>query len=101
MMQHQQNVGTRKVRQASAVPTRKVKVGVVGGAFSAIVVWVLNDFNLLSGGQDIPPQIALAITTVFTFIISYLVPPSSQDQVVVENEVNHDESYTDTSTVLR
>ena len=62
----------------SAKPARKVWVGGLAGAVAAIIVWVVRAV----GGPDIPGEISAAITTVLTFLVSYLVPPSSDDQVV-------------------
>jgi hypothetical protein len=68
-------------KQASAVPTTKVISGGVAGAISAIIVWVLNAFKLLPGDMQIPGEIASALTTIITFIVSYLTPPSQRDDI--------------------
>lgn len=72
----------KSFKQATASPTRKVTLGGLAGALSAIIVWVLNDFNLLPGGIDIPGEVASALTTVLTFATAYFVPPAASDQIV-------------------
>ena len=62
----------------SAKPARKVWVGGIAGAVTAIVVYVIR----AAGGPSIPGEISAAITTVLTFVASYLVPPAEADQVV-------------------
>jgi hypothetical protein len=56
---------------ASYVPTRKVGAGALAGALSVILVWCLNSFVL--GTTKITPEIASAITTVLTFLVSYFI----------------------------
>jgi hypothetical protein len=63
---------------ASAAPARKVWVGGLAGATTAILVYVVHAV----GGPEIPGEISAAITTVLTFVASYLVPPAESDQVV-------------------
>jgi len=62
----------------SAIPARKVLVGGLAGAITAILVWVLRVAHV----TEVPGEISAAISTVLTFIVSYLVPPSPNDQVV-------------------
>jgi hypothetical protein len=69
-------------KQQSAAPTRKVMAAGVIGAVITIVVWVVNTFKLLPQGQQVPAEVATAITTVASFIVSYFVPPAPTDQVV-------------------
>lgn len=73
---------TKRVRQASSIPTRKVFAGGLAGAITLIAVWVLNDFDLLPKGQDIPGEVASALTTIITFLLSYFTPPLERDQIV-------------------
>lgn len=68
-------------KQASDAPTTKVISGGIAGAISAVIVWILNAFDLLPGGTQIPGEIASALTTIVSFIVSYLVPPSQRDQI--------------------
>ena len=53
-------------------PDRKVTVGALAGALTAIGAWVLAEF----GGVTLPPEIAVAVSTVFTFVTSYFVRPA-------------------------
>jgi len=53
----------------ASTPQRKVVAGGATGALSSIVVWLLQQ-----QGIDVPPEIAVAITTLLSFVVSYLVP---------------------------
>jgi hypothetical protein len=64
------------------VPTRKVFTGGLAGAITLIVIWILNNFDLLPGGRDVPGEVAAAVTTITAFVLSYIVPPSARDQIV-------------------
>lgn len=62
-------------------PSTKVTSGALAGAFTIILVWLLQ----ASGTAEVPGEAAAAITTVFAFVVSYFVPetnpaPSSSDQ---------------------
>ena len=48
---------------------RKVSVGALAGAVSVILVWGIEEL-----GASIPAEVASAVTTVLTFVTSYLVP---------------------------
>jgi putative flippase GtrA len=63
-------------QQSSAAPIRKVWVGAVAGAATTIAVWALSLAKV-----DVPAVVASAITTLLTFIISYIVSPADTDQV--------------------
>jgi putative flippase GtrA len=63
---------------SSARPARKVLVGAVVGAATTILLWLVETI----GKTTIPSAVAVAISTLLTFIVSYLVPPSADDQVV-------------------
>lgn len=62
----------------SAKPARKVWVGGVVGAATTIVIWLVESI----AKTTVPGTVAVAISTVLTFVVSYLVPPSAADQVV-------------------
>ncbi len=64
-------------RMESAAPARKVTVGLVAGAVTTIVVWVVDTTT----GVKIPGGVSAAITTVLTFAVSYVVPPSADDRL--------------------
>ena len=51
-------------------PTRKVGTGALAGAVSIVLVWVLGNVIHI----DVPATVASAITTIMTFVTSYLVP---------------------------
>jgi hypothetical protein len=55
---------------AVLTPTRKVSAGVLAGALSIILVWGVKTY----GGVALDGEIASAITTVMTFLVSYFVP---------------------------
>jgi putative flippase GtrA len=59
-----------KLRKSNKLPSRKVTAGGLAGALSIIVVWIVNQ----STGTNIPPQVASAITTILTFLASYMIP---------------------------
>jgi putative flippase GtrA len=58
------------------VPSQKVTVGVLSGAITTIAIWALKSVVV------VPGEVAAAITTVLSFVVSYLVPPAARDQVV-------------------
>lgn len=63
----------------SLQPARKVWLGaVVGGSIATILVWLIETI----GKIVIPAGVVVAINTVVTFIVSYLIPPAADDQVV-------------------
>jgi hypothetical protein len=63
-------------RMQTLVPSQKVTVGVLAGSITTIVIWALKSVVV------IPGEVAAAITTVLSFVVSYLVPPAARDQVV-------------------
>jgi hypothetical protein len=71
-------------KQGTSAPTTKVMYGGIAGAISIVIVWALNEFKILPNGTQIPGEIASAITTILTFVVSYVVPPGAKDQVVKE-----------------
>lgn len=66
------------VKSPSARPTQKVAASGIGGAVSVIVIAALQHFGRLS----IDPTLASAITTVVSFLVGYIVPPSAADTPV-------------------
>lgn len=68
--------------QSSAAPTRKVAFGGVAAAITTITVYVLNNFVLKS--HPITGEVAGAFTTLLSFAIAYIVPPTAADDVVSE-----------------
>lgn len=68
-------------KQMSTTPTTKVISGGVAGAISVIIIWALNSFKILPGDTQIPGEIASALTTILSFAVSYLMPPSARDNI--------------------
>jgi CBS-domain-containing membrane protein len=62
----------------SLKPLRKVWVGSVVGATATLVVALIEAI----GNTKISGTIAVSISTVLSFVVSCLVPPSGNDQVV-------------------
>ena len=56
-------------------PHRKVSAGALAGGLSIILVWLIKTY----GHQDMPAEVASGVTTVITFITSYLVPEANQE----------------------
>lgn len=52
-----------------STPTRKVTAGAISGALSVIVVWLIGATTSL----EVPPEVAVAFSTVFSFALSWLV----------------------------
>jgi putative flippase GtrA len=50
-------------------PVRKVTAGLLAGALTVILVWVAS-----LAGLEVPPPVAAAVTTLLTFVTSYMVP---------------------------
>jgi putative flippase GtrA len=66
------------VKQATSRPTRKVGAGGIGGAVAVIVIFVLQRYAHIT----IDAALSAAITTVVTFIVAYLTPPSTSEAPV-------------------
>jgi hypothetical protein len=66
---------TVPVKSPTVAPTQKVAAGGLGGAVSVIVIAILQHYAKL----DIDPTLASAITTIVSFLVAYIVPPSSRD----------------------
>ena len=62
-------------------PVNKVTAGGLAGAITTILVFVLNTYALPSTKQ-LTPDIAAAITTVFSFAAAYLTPPGHNERVI-------------------
>ena len=61
----------------SAAPANKVIWGGVCGAAITIIVWIIESV----ANTKVPSTVALAMSTVLTFLVSYLVPPAQRDQI--------------------
>jgi len=51
-------------------PDRKVSTGLLSGALMSILAWAVGEFTVV----QIPPEIAVAGSTVIGFVLSYLIP---------------------------
>jgi hypothetical protein len=63
-------------RTPNLAPSKKVAAGGVAGALTVVLVWVINTFMLTNQAQQIPGEVASAITTIFSFAVAYFVPES-------------------------
>jgi hypothetical protein len=61
---------------ASKKPTRKVSVGLAAGAVSLIVVALLKEV----GGIALSAEAGMALTTLATFVLQYIVPDAASDE---------------------
>lgn len=75
--------------QPTYQPVRKVTAGVFTGALVTLTVLILNTYHPFFKQKDnkISGEIAGAATTVLTFIVSYLVPPSREEAIAIEEGV--------------
>ena len=69
-------------RMKRSAPAQKVTAGVIGGAITTVLVFVLNTTVLK--GSPLPPHVVAAITTIITFAVSYITPPSPKDEVITD-----------------
>lgn len=69
----------KRYRQKSTRPTNKVVATGLAGAITTIIVWFLNTYVL---PEPMPAEVVAALTTVIAVLVAYLVPPSSEDQIV-------------------
>jgi hypothetical protein len=67
--------------QPRIAPVRKVAIGGLSGAIATLLIFILNKF-VLGADDQITGEIAGSVTTVITFIVSYLVPPSENESVI-------------------
>ena len=65
-------------KMQSLKPAQKILAGGLAGAVATIIVWLIESI----GKTTVPGAVAVAISTVLSFITAYLVPPSADDQVV-------------------
>lgn len=65
-------------------PTNKVGAGVLAGAIAAILVWAARQF----GKVEVPAEIAMAGTTVITFIVQQYVHDAEPEPAEQEAELD-------------
>jgi hypothetical protein len=61
----------------SLKPARKVSVAAATAGATSLVIWLLSLAKV-----TVPGYVAVALQTVLTFVVSYLVPPSENDGIV-------------------
>jgi len=70
------------MQHASQLPTNKTVAGGLAGALTMIVVWALHQW----GKVDVPAEIAVAISTVLSFAVSWSTPPAERDYNFVPSD---------------
>ena len=70
------------MRQASNIPTAKVIAGGIAGALTTIIVWGVQQW----GGVTMPAEIAVAVSTVLSFLVSWWTPPAERDAPINPEE---------------
>lgn len=65
-------------------PIRKVAAGGIAGASITLIVGILNAYVPFFANKPISGEISGAATTVFTFLVAYLVPPAPGETTVVD-----------------
>jgi hypothetical protein len=68
----------------TAAPIRKVTFGVVAGAIVTIIIWAIKAL----GYQEPSPEVAAALTTLISFVISYMTPHAPNETVVTDEAGN-------------
>ena len=58
-------------------PAAKVYGASLGAAIGTVVVWALRDLV----GVPVPEYVAMAMATIASFIVGYVVPPSPHDGI--------------------
>jgi uncharacterized membrane protein YGL010W len=56
-------------------PKRKITAGLLAGAVMTILAWTSKEV----AGIEIPAEVALAGSTVITFLIQFIVPEASEE----------------------
>ncbi len=64
-------------RMETGAPTTKVIGGTLGAAFATLIIW-----GLTKAGLSVDEGVKVALTTVVTFAVGYLLPPAPKDNVV-------------------
>jgi hypothetical protein len=66
------------VQSNSAKPVPKVAAGLLAGAITTILIYLIS----MVAQVVVPPTVAAAMTTLITFLISYMVPCGKDEQVM-------------------
>jgi len=64
-------------RTETGAPTTKVIGGTLGAAVAALIIW-----GLTQAGLTVDEGVKVALTTVVTFAVGYMIPPAPRDKVV-------------------
>jgi len=64
-------------RTETGAPAAKVVGGTMGAAVATLFIWGLS-----VAGLPVDESIKVALTTVITFIVGYMIPPAPRDNVV-------------------
>lgn len=80
------NAALVSTRAPTYLPRRKVAAGGLAGAISAIVLYII-DYNQPVGAKELAPELAAAITTLITFVVSWLIPPSDDETTTANPKV--------------
>ena len=64
-------------QQSSPRPTNKVIAGSIGAAIATIIIYVVERWL----GEPLPLEVTTATTTVVSFGLGYLMPPSEADSL--------------------
>lgn len=67
-------------REPRPIPTQKVAAGGIAGAVTSILLFAVNTYFPVNG-EPLPAEIGAAITTLISFIVSYMVPPAAREAV--------------------
>lgn len=73
--------------QSTFQPVRKVTAGAFTGALITFIVLILNSYHPFFQQQknQISGEISGAATTILAFIVSYVIPPSSKEVIINQN----------------
>jgi hypothetical protein len=68
---------------ATGKPIQKVTVGILAGAIVTVLIWALRFVHV-----TVTPEVAAALTTIVSFIISYLTPPHPSETTTTDQAGN-------------
>lgn len=71
------------MNQRSPLPIRKVTYSALTGAILTLAFFSFSHITK----RAIDPTVSAAITTIVSFVTSYLVPPTPMDALVIDNKV--------------
>ncbi len=66
-------------------PARKVAASTLASAIVTILVWVVNNYQLLPQGKQVPDNVQGALVVLLTFVAGYITPPG-EDESVTQDE---------------